>query len=130
MASLQKQYSDIKLQGVVYTPIWVVDKILDAVGYVGADILGKTVLDPACGDGRFLVRIVQRILAQSAPHERLKHLHCIHGWDIDADAVRACIQNLNAVVADYGVSVDWNITEKWTPLFGPLTIKVKIDFFG
>ena len=55
MASLQKQYSDIKLQGVVYTPTWVVNRILDSVGYIGSDILGKTVLDPACGDGRFLI---------------------------------------------------------------------------
>ncbi len=110
MASLQKQYSDIKLQGAVYTPTWVVDKIVDAVGYAGVGILGKTVLDPACGDGRFLRRVVSRILAHSPPDERQKNLQCVYGWDIDSQAVRACKQNLDALTAPYGLSIDWNVS--------------------
>ena len=110
MASLQKQYSDSKLQGVVYTPLWVVDKILDSIGYQGTDILGKDILDPACGDGRFLVQVVRRILAISPKKDRTKNLQYVYGWDIDPIAVEACKRHLNTLIAEYGLVVDWNIS--------------------
>ena len=50
MASLAKEISRKKQLGQVYTPIWIVHKILDDMRYVGKSMLGKSVLDPACGD--------------------------------------------------------------------------------
>ena len=55
MASLTKAYTKEKLNGQIYTPDFIVNKILDNVGYNSKEILGKTILDPACGDGRFLI---------------------------------------------------------------------------
>ena len=62
MGSLAKKYDQQKLFGQVYTPDYIVCKILDDVGYRGEGILGKKILDPACGDGRFLCEIVKRII--------------------------------------------------------------------
>lgn len=112
MASLAKGYTQKKLLGQVYTPLWIVRKILDEVGFVGDVVLGKQILDPACGDGRFLLEVAKRII-EASPIENLReNLEYIHGWDIEEDAVALCIQNLNALVAPFGVVVDWKITAK------------------
>jgi len=107
MGSLSKTYSDEKLAGRVYTPPDLVARILDLAGYAGA--AGARVLDPACGDGQFLVEVVRRIL-DATPRDRLPEaLRAVHGWDLDAEAVAACRQRLDALVAPHGVAVDWNV---------------------
>jgi hypothetical protein len=45
--------------GEYYTPEWLVDQMLDEVGYSG-DPAGR-LLDPACGSGGFLVRAIHRV---------------------------------------------------------------------
>ncbi len=54
MASLNKKYDNQKLLGKVYTPRFIVEKILSDIGFDSPSILGKAILDPACGDGRSL----------------------------------------------------------------------------
>jgi adenine-specific DNA-methyltransferase len=110
MGSLVKKYSQKKLLGQVYTPEHIVDKILDSIDFLGVNILGKSILDPSCGDGQFLIRIVARIL-EVAPIDDLPHfLSFVHGWDIDPDAVSQCKSNLDELVAPYGLQIDWNIS--------------------
>jgi adenine-specific DNA-methyltransferase len=109
MGSLLKTYSQEKLNGKVYTPSFIVKKILDDVGFVGKDILGKKILDPACGDGSFLKEIVKRIIAVSPLEDLEKNLSCVYGWDIDEQAIRECIVNLNNLTDEFGISVKWNI---------------------
>ncbi|MEJ7847799.1 MAG: N-6 DNA methylase [Pyrinomonadaceae bacterium] len=46
--------------GMYYTPIQVVEYILNQVGYQGDQILGKNLLDPSCGSGAFLVSACRR----------------------------------------------------------------------
>ena len=54
-----------KRHGVVYTPPETVDMVLDIAGYVvGSGIVGKTVLEPSCGDGAFLRAIADRLLTE------------------------------------------------------------------
>jgi len=108
MGSLAKAYSKEKLNGLVYTPTFIVHKILDDIGYSGASILGKRIIDPACGDGRFLVEVAKRIIELSPKNELRQNLECIYGWDIDLNAVKDCIDNLNALVS---IPVDWNIKQ-------------------
>ena len=71
MASLAKEYSNIKLNGIIYTPDFIVKKILDDIGYNTPAILGKRFVDPACGDGRFLTEAARRVVLFSTP-ENLK----------------------------------------------------------
>ncbi len=46
--------------GMYYTPIEVVEYVLNHVGYEGAEILGRNLLDPSCGSGAFLVSACRR----------------------------------------------------------------------
>jgi len=54
-----------KRLGEFYTPKGVIEYILDAVGYKPEkEIMGKKILDPACGSGSFLVEATQRLIEQ------------------------------------------------------------------
>src|SRR6266545_2238764 len=56
-------------KGVVYTKLWVVDLILDLVGYrVEADLAAMMAIEPAAGEGAFLVPMVRRLLASLKLH--------------------------------------------------------------
>lgn len=50
--------------GEYYTPDWLVDQMLDEVGYTG-DSAGR-LLDPACGSGGFVVRAIHRVRSRWA----------------------------------------------------------------
>jgi hypothetical protein len=109
MASLAKIYSKEKLLGKVYTPSFVVEKILDDIGYNSPSILGKKIIDPACGDGRFLEEIVRRIFKFSPVAKLKENLECVHGWDIDSSAVADCKANLDKILPSEDINVNWNI---------------------
>ncbi|MDR0926921.1 MAG: N-6 DNA methylase [Ignavibacteria bacterium] len=110
MGSLVKEYSKSKLKGQIYTPQLIVSKILDDVGYNSVEILGKNIIDPACGDGRFLVGIARRIINYSDEHNIENNLKCVYGWDIDVQAIEQCISNLNSLVKHIGITINWNIS--------------------
>jgi methylase of polypeptide subunit release factors len=110
MASLSKTYSQEKLFGQVYTPNFIVCKILDDIGYNSPAVLGKSIIDPACGNGRFLEEVVKRILKFSPENELKQNLLCVHGWDIDEDTVVQCVSNLDRLVQEKNIEVDWNIS--------------------
>ncbi|MBI4182016.1 MAG: N-6 DNA methylase, partial [Candidatus Aenigmarchaeota archaeon] len=106
-----------KKLGEFYTPVDVVDYILDAVGYVPAkDIEGLDLLDPACGSGTFLVRAANRLVdrflrkfgktsvAALSPGEAKAALEAvaehIHGFDINPFACHIAEMNLLFQVID------------------------------
>ena len=60
--------------------------------------LTKTFLEPACGEGVFLIEIFKRKLAYCKDaRDGLKALNCLFGVDIQADNVEATRSNLLAV---------------------------------
>jgi adenine-specific DNA-methyltransferase len=79
--------------GEVFTRRWVVDLILDLVGYTPDNDLGDRVLvEPSCGTGAFLIPVVERLIASSLVHERdLRDLGpAVRAFDLlDANAERA-----------------------------------------
>jgi SAM-dependent methyltransferase len=93
-------------QGAFYTPPDVVDRVLDLVLQPGLDqrvaaggsanVGAIEVLDPACGTGNFLVAAHGRVAealergGMRAPEARRAALTCLHGMDIDPDAVTMC----------------------------------------
>lgn len=110
MASLTKNYDNQKLFGQVYTPRFVVEKILSDIGFDKPDILGKTILDPSCGDGRFLTVVAEKIIKLSPKKNLKENLEKIYGWDIDTKAVEFCIENLNNLIDSEGIEINWNIS--------------------
>jgi adenine-specific DNA-methyltransferase len=79
--------------GEVFTKRWVVEFILDLVGYTPDKDLGAlTIVEPSCGAGAFLGPIVDRLISSCVAHGR--------PLDQTADAVRAFdLLDINAVLA-------------------------------
>ena len=101
--------STVKTQGIVYTPKWIVDLILDEIGFDGSE---GNIIDPACGDGAFLCAAAERIIsnARGDSTETEKALaERIVGVDIDRIAVSCCIKNLTDIANRRGLCVNWNI---------------------
>lgn len=109
MASQTRTYARKKLLGQVYTPRHIVNRILRISGFYDADLKGKTVLDPACGDGRFLVPMAEFIIGNYPAEELVERLEALHGWDIDKTALEQCRENLDALVAPVGIHVNWRL---------------------
>jgi adenine-specific DNA-methyltransferase len=58
-------------KGVIYTQAWVAELILDLVGYrADADLATLVAVEPAAGEGAFLIPMVRRLLASLQLHER------------------------------------------------------------
>ena len=109
MASLQKIYSKKKLEGQVYTPDFIVKKILDDINYNNKNILGKTILEPSCGDGQFLVEIAKRIIKFSSKNNLKDNLLKIYAWDTDKNALQIAENKLNKLIEGFNISIKWNV---------------------
>ncbi len=79
--------------GEVFTRRWVVELILDLVGYTAdRDLAAQVVVEPSCGTGAFLVPIVDRLIQSSARHGHdLRSIRtAVQAFDLlDANAERA-----------------------------------------
>lgn len=102
--------------GQVFTPDWLVDYMLDLINYRGVDILNKTILEPSCGDGAFLVEITRRYITTSLKagcleEEIKKGLETyILGIELDKVYFDQCIDRLNELALTYDIrDVNWNI---------------------
>jgi hypothetical protein len=95
--------------GEVFTPPWMVNAMLDLVKDE-TDRIDSRFLEPACGSGNFLVRILQRKLAAvelkyvKSGFERQQYalyaLMCIYGVELLADNIAECRANLLEILAD------------------------------
>ena len=96
--------------GEVFTPAWMVEAMLDLVKDE-TDRIDSRFLEPACGSGNFLVRILQRKLAAvelkygksdfERRHYALLALMCLYGIELLADNIAECRANLLAIFAEY-----------------------------
>lgn len=96
----------------IFTPDWVVNMMLDKIGYrPSADIHDKHIIDNSCGDGAFLVEIVDRYIKHGildrniSKNELKKGLEkYIHGIEIDSNLCRKTVLRLNSVAAKYSIT--------------------------
>lgn len=102
--------------GQVFTPRWVVEDILDRVGYSGPQILNRTLLEPSSGEGAFLIVAAERLIAEAAnaqltPMGTAELLHAqIHGVEYDQEVLDVSLQRLDALAQQHGLPpVNWNI---------------------
>lgn len=96
--------------GEVFTPPWLVEKMLDLVKGE-TERIDSRFLEPACGSGNFLVPILQRKLAAvelkygKSDFEKRNHalqaLTCCYGIELLADNIAECRANMLAVFATY-----------------------------
>lgn len=96
--------------GEVFTPAWMVEAMLDLVKDESYRIDSRF-LEPACGSGNFLVKILKRKLAQvereygksdfEKRHFALFAVMCIYGIELLSDNIAECRANLLEILAEY-----------------------------
>lgn len=96
--------------GEVFTPAWMVEAMLDLVKEE-SERIDSRFLEPACGSGNFLVRVLWRKLVAAElrfgksefemRHYALLGLMCIYGIELLHDNITECRANLLQVFADY-----------------------------
>lgn len=99
----------------VFTPTDYVEVLLDSAGYRN-NLWGKRLLENSCGDGNILVEAVRRYIEDCfhngiAPNDIKTGLeNDIVGIEIDEKHFKKCIDNLNGILDEYGISnVKWRI---------------------
>ncbi|MDP2752571.1 MAG: N-6 DNA methylase [Rhodocyclaceae bacterium] len=108
--SLIKSKERVADHGEVFTPAWMVDAMLDLVKEE-SERIDSRFLEPACGSGNFIVKVLQRKLAAveckfgksdfEKRHYALLALMCIYGIELLADNIAECRENMLEVFADY-----------------------------
>jgi hypothetical protein len=108
--SLVKSKQRVADHGEVFTPAWLVEAMLDLVKGETERIHSRF-LEPACGDGNFLVQILRRKLAAverdygksefEKRHYALWALMCVYGIELLPDNIAECRANLLEIFAEY-----------------------------
>lgn len=116
-----EEFIKVKHHGKIYTPDYLVEIILDQGNYKSDNILKKHVIDNSCGDGQFMIRVVDRycknFLNNSQDLLQLKKEleEFIHAIEIDGDELQVCIERCNKVAALYGVTdIKWDFRNEDT----------------
>jgi hypothetical protein len=108
--SLTKSKLRVADHGEVFTPVWMVEAMLDLVK-AETERIDSRFLEPACGSGNFLVPVLQRKLAAvelrygksdfERRHYALLGLMCIYGIELLPDNIAECRASLLVVLAEY-----------------------------
>ena len=107
--SLVKSKQRVADHGEVFTPTWMVEAMLDLVKDE-TERIDSRFLEPACGNGNFLVKILRRKIAAvelkygksdfERRHYALLALMCIYGIELLTDNIDECRTNLLAIFAE------------------------------
>jgi len=110
LGGLIKSKKRIADHGEVFTPLWMVEAMLDLVKDE-TERIDSRFLETACGSGNFLVRVLQRKLAAvelkfgksdfERRHYALLALMCTYGIELLEDNIAECRANMLEILADY-----------------------------
>ena len=101
----------------IFTPLHIVDEVLDNLSYYGSKIRKKHIVDNSCGKGIFLCEAVRRYinvcLSMGLPKEEtvIELETYIHGIELDNELCLETIKNLNDVAKSYSIEnkIHWDI---------------------
>lgn len=98
-------------KGTYYTPLHLVDTLLDEVYPWEGDYKSISIIDPSCGSGIFLVEAYRRIVCRwmrtngvsQITNEQLTAIlkECIYGVDLNEEAVRVASFSLSLALCDF-----------------------------
>lgn len=96
----------VKKFGEVFTPGWVVRDMCDILQAENADrgvfAPETTFLEPACGDGAFILEILRRKFDRcKCRRDYTVALESVYGFEIQADNVERCIENVIELCGEY-----------------------------
>lgn len=102
--------------GQIFTPVDIVNKILDKVGYKDKNILNKKILEPSFGKGVFLFEIVKRLInyceSISMTKEEIKEQleNNVYGIEIDEVLYKETLTKLNLLTESKNIrNVKWKM---------------------
>src|SRR5450631_4400306 len=108
--SLVKSKQRIADHGEVFTPKWMVEAMLDQVKGE-TERIDSRFLEPACGNGNFLVPVLRRKLTAvelkfgksdfEKRHYALLAVMCIYGIELLEDNIDECRTNMLKIIAEY-----------------------------
>ncbi len=108
--NLVKSKQRVADHGEVFTPAWMVEAMLDLVKGE-TERIDSRFLEPACGNGNFLVQILRRKLTAvelkygksdfERRHYALLALMCVYGIELLPDNIADCRANLLEIFAEY-----------------------------
>lgn len=108
--NLIKSKQRVADHGEVFTPEWLVESMLDLVKDE-TERLDSRFLEPACGSGNFLTKILKRKLASvefrygksefDRNHYALLSVMCIYGIELLKDNISECQDNILDVLVSY-----------------------------
>ena len=101
--------SPINPKGIVYTRRWISDFMLDLAGYTpDQDLLAETIVEPCCGDGAFIVPMVERLVESAKRHGKqiISAARCIRAYDIDPQAANQSREAAMRVLVSTGLADD------------------------
>ena len=110
LMSLVKSKQRVADHGEVFTPAWMVEAMLELVKGE-TERIDSRFLEPACGNGNFLVPVLRRKLAAvelkygrsefERRHYALLGLMCVYGIELLPDNIAECRANLLEPFAEY-----------------------------
>lgn len=96
--------------GEVFTPAWMIEAMLDLVKGE-TERIDSRFLEPACGDGNFLIQVLRRKLAAvelkygksdfERRHFALLAIMCIYGIELLPDNIADCRATMLEILAEY-----------------------------
>lgn len=132
VADLIRSKKRVADHGEVFTPPWLVEKMLDLVKGE-TDRIDSRFLEPACGSGNFLVPVLQRKLAAveekfgkagfERRHYALLALMCCYGIELLPDNIAECRANMLEVFAEY-LNLDEEADELFHAAFFVLSLNL------
>lgn len=105
--------------GVVYTKAWVVDLMLDMVGFTADKPLWKMrAIEPSCGEGSFLRRMAERIAGSAIKDGALDAealFGCVGAFEVDGYSANAARRAVRDVLTKHGMSEHdaFSVAKKW-----------------
>lgn len=93
----------IKAKGQVFTPVWIVNYILDNIEYK-EKIYNKKILEPSCGTGNFLEEIIKRFIKDCQNHN-INNIQIINlikknifAFEIDENLRNIAVNRINNLI--------------------------------
>lgn len=87
--------------GEVFTPPYIINQMLDILP---AEVFepDKTFLEPACGEGWFILEILKRKFANCKTRkDYTDSLNSVYGMELQADNVQICVDNIINLCGEY-----------------------------
>lgn len=126
MSGIERDKARVKATAEVFTPDGLVQEILDKLHHLSPECFedpSKTILDPSCGDGQFLVwavlyKLIQGntdlleddvVMSLDVTEDFKQALSTVYGVDLMEDNVRLCKERLLCGKEEFRYIVDHNI---------------------